>query len=145
MTSYVIHTDGGARGNPGPAGAGVVIAHADGSVLAELAVPLGTMTNNQAEYWAVIHALTRLQALITEADSAPDSVMLNLDSQLVAEQLAGNYKVKNQGLRPLYDQARNLIDSLDVALTIQYIPRRKNVRADALANQAMDELESQRT
>ncbi len=144
MLQYVVHTDGGARGNPGPAGAGVVIADQAGNILHEIARPLGTLTNNQAEYWAVIYALEHLVELRTQGQD-PIAVNIHLDSQLVAEQLAGNYKIKNEGLKPLYDQARVLIETLGLPVTFRYIPRRENKHADALANRAMDEISVERT
>lgn len=143
MAQYVMHTDGGARGNPGPAGAGVAIYDDHGTVVAELARPLGTMTNNQAEYWAVIHGLEKLSKLATESMGV-GSVMIKLDSQLVAEQLKGNYKLKNEGLKPLHTRVQSLIVQLAIPVEFQYIPRRENKHADLLANKAMDEIDKYR-
>ena len=108
----VLRTDGAARGNPGPAGAGVVIEDADGAVLREVERYLGSRTNNQAEYEA-------------------------LDSELVVRQLAGRYRVKDPALRALYEEAEALIARLP-AFAVRHVPRAQNQRADRLANQAID-------
>ncbi|MBI2590024.1 ribonuclease HI family protein [Candidatus Berkelbacteria bacterium] len=139
---YIVNTDGGARGNPGPAGAGIVIQTQTGEILSELKKSLGTLTNNQAEYWGVIFALEELKQFIVN-DIAP--VRFHLDSLLVVEQLKGNYKIKNEGLKPLFWKVKTLIDELGVVVSFKHIPRRENTRADELANQAMDEVDRSRT
>jgi ribonuclease HI len=127
----ILRTDGGSRGNPGPAGAGVVIENTAGKVLAQGRKFLGRITNNQAEYHALILGL---QAV---ARYQPVSVQVFLDSDLVVRQMNGSYKVKHAGLLPLYQQARQLADALpEVVFT--HVPRSQNHRADALANEAMD-------
>ena len=141
MSRVTLFSDGGARGNPGPAGAGVVILSEDGTILAELCKPLGRMTNNQAEYWGVVFALERLGQLITDG-TVIDGATYSLDSQLIVEQLAGNYRVKNEGLKPLYDRVLTLLAELPIDVEFSHVPRRKNVRADQLANEAMDAVES---
>ncbi len=127
----VLRTDGGSRGNPGPAGAGVVIESAAGKVLAQGRRFLGRITNNQAEYHALILGL---QAV---ARYQPLAVQVLLDSELVVHQMNGRYQVKDAGLRPLYEQAKQLADTLP-AVSFAHVPRSQNHRADALANEAMD-------
>jgi ribonuclease HI len=127
----ILRTDGGSRGNPGPAGAGVVIENTAGKVLAQGRAFLGQMTNNQAEY----HALMRgLQAV---ARYQPVAVQVLLDSELVVHQMNGRYQVKDARLRPLYEQARQLAAALP-EISFAHVPRSQNHRADALANEAMD-------
>jgi probable phosphoglycerate mutase len=125
------HCDGGARGNPGPAGFGALIQDADGHVLAELSEFLGIQTNNFAEYsgllasldFALSHGHRRLRVIS--------------DSELMVKQIQGKYKVKSPGLRPLFEQARKKFAQLD-AFEIVHALRHKNKDADRLANQAMD-------
>lgn len=133
MTSYVIEADGGSRGNPGPAGYGAVVKDAaDGQVLVETAEAIGTQTNNVAEYRGLIAGLQSLLALA--GDGAV--VEVRMDSKLVVEQMAGRWKIKNEGLRPLAFEAAALARRLRV--TWRWIPREKNKAADRLANEAMD-------
>ena len=127
----ILHTDGGSRGNPGPAGAGVVIESAAGKPLAQGRKFLGQMTNNQAEYHALILGL---QAV---ARYQPASVQVFLDSELVVHQMNGRYRVKDAGLLPLFQQAKQLAAALPNA-QFAHVPRRQNQRADTLANEAMD-------
>jgi len=133
VTSYVIEADGGSRGNPGPAGYGAVVKDAaDGQVLVETAESIGTQTNNVAEYRGLLAGLTSLLALA--GDGA--KVEVRMDSKLVIEQMAGRWKIKNEGLRPLALEAAALARRLRV--TWRWIPREKNKDADRLANEAMD-------
>ncbi|WP_440064405.1 bifunctional RNase H/acid phosphatase [Streptosporangium sp. OZ121] len=133
VTSYVIEADGGSRGNPGPAGYGAVVKDAaDGQVLVETAASIGTQTNNVAEYRGLIAGLTSLLSLA--GDGA--KVEVRMDSKLVVEQMAGRWKIKNEGLRPLALEAAALARRLKV--TWRWIPREKNKDADRLANEAMD-------
>ncbi|WP_344918290.1 histidine phosphatase family protein [Streptosporangium oxazolinicum] len=133
VTSYVVEADGGSRGNPGPAGYGAVVKDAaDGQVLVETAESIGTQTNNVAEYRGLIAGLTSLLALA--GDGA--KVEVRMDSKLVVEQMAGRWKIKNEGLRPLALEAAALARRLKV--TWRWIPREKNKDADRLANEAMD-------
>jgi len=143
MATFVINTDGGARGNPGSAGAGIVIADSTGKVLEEFSKELGTATNNQAEYWALIFALERVQSLIAQHGDAGVSVAVRMDSELIVRQLTGQYKVKNPGLQSLYDRAAGLVAALGgTVVTFQHVPRRENKRADELANEAMDRVQA---
>ncbi|MFF5207027.1 bifunctional RNase H/acid phosphatase [Streptosporangium sp. NPDC000396] len=133
MTSFVIEADGGSRGNPGPAGYGAVVKDAaDGQVLAETAEAIGTQTNNVAEYRGLIAGLRSVLAVA--GDGAV--VEIRMDSKLVIEQMAGRWKIKNEGLRPLAIEAAALARRLKV--TWRWIPREQNKIADRLANEAMD-------
>ncbi|MBB4916405.1 bifunctional RNase H/acid phosphatase [Streptosporangium saharense] len=133
MTSFVVEADGGSRGNPGPAGYGAVVKDAaDGQILVEVAESIGTQTNNVAEYRGLIAGLRALLDLA--GDDA--SVEVRMDSKLVIEQMAGRWKIKNEGLRPLATEAASLARRLRV--TWRWIPRERNKDADRLANEAMD-------
>ncbi len=129
----VVHVDGGARGNPGPAAIGVVVSGADGAVIDELAERIGDATNNVAEYWAVLAGLRRAAEL-----GASELELVN-DSELVARQLTGAYKVKHPAMRPLYEQAIGALRGFD-SWRIRTVPRAQNARADALVNEALDGL-----
>ncbi|MFI6816281.1 bifunctional RNase H/acid phosphatase [Nonomuraea sp. NPDC050328] len=134
MPSFVIEADGGSRGNPGPAGYGAVVRDAaDSQVLAEVAEAIGTATNNVAEYRGLIAGLRAVLDL--GGDGA--SVAVRMDSKLVVEQMAGRWKIKNEGLRPLADEAAGLARRLRVT-EWTWIPRERNSHADRLANEAMD-------
>jgi ribonuclease HI len=125
-------TDGGARGNPGPAGIGVVIEDEHGKVLEEHAVFLGIKTNNQAEYQAAILALQRAKKL------GADSVKVFADSELVVKQASGLYKVKHVNIKPLFAELKTLMLQIG-HVKFEHVRREKNTHADALSNQAMDE------
>ena len=127
----VVHVDGGARGNPGPAAIGVVISNPDGEVLDEVAETIGVATNNVAEYRAVLRGVERAQAL-----GANDLEIVN-DSELVAKQLTGAYKVKHEAMKPLYAQAIAALQGFD-RWRIRSVPRAENARADELVNEALD-------
>jgi ribonuclease HI len=123
--------DGGARSNPGPAGYGVYIVDDAGTVLAELHGSLGVATNNIAEYHGLIAALQ------WAIDHDVKSLKVKGDSQLIIEQMRGNYKVKNEGLKPLYLKARMLVMQIgDVAF--EHVRREQNKEADRLSNVGMD-------
>lgn len=126
-----IYTDGASRNNPGEAGAGVFILR-EGKPVESLAHYLGTTTNNIAEYTAAIIALEHAVKL------GASSVTLHADSELMVKQLNGQYKVKNEGLKPLYIRAKGLIAKIG-RVEVKYIPREQNKEADALANKAIDE------
>jgi len=127
----VLHVDGGARGNPGPAAIGVVISGPDGEVLEEVAEPIGVATNNVAEYRAVLKGVERARAV-----GATEVEIVN-DSELVARQLTGAYKVKHPSMKPLYAEAIGALRGFD-AWTIRSVPRAQNARADELVNRALD-------
>lgn len=131
MDRLILWTDGGARGNPGPAGIGVVVTDAQGEVVAEIAEYIGEATNNQAEYRALIAGLMRARELGTTV------VDIRMDSELVVRQLKGEYKVKNENMKPLYGQATALLKTF-ARYTIQHVRREQNAEADKLVNQALD-------
>jgi ribonuclease HI len=126
-----IFTDGAARGNPGPAAIGALIRDESGKVLATISKCLGTTTNNQAEYCAVIAALEKAVSMGVK------QVEIFSDSLLIVEQICGRYKIKHAALRALYQDVVKLTGSLD-SFKIAYVPREKNSAADGLANQALD-------
>ena len=130
ITAYI---DGGARGNPGPAGYGVYIQLPDGSVV-ELHGGLGVATNNVAEYNGL------LAALRWAVDHGHDVVKIKADSELLVKQMRGEYKVKNPGLQPLVARARVLVGQLD-RVTFEHVRREQNKDADRLSNLGMDEAE----
>jgi len=125
------HCDGGARGNPGPAGYGAFIQSADGSVLAELSEFLGIRTNNFAEYSGLLGCLQ------FALDRGYPRLRVVSDSELRVKQIQGKYKVKSPNLKPLYDEARRRIAKLE-KFEITHALRHKNKDADRLANEAMD-------
>lgn len=127
-----VRTDGGARGNPGPAGIGVVVEDEKGKVLEEHAKFLGVKTNNQAEYEAAILALERAKKL------GADSVKLYADSELLVKQASGIYKVKHENIKPLYARLKALMLQIG-HVKFEHVRREKNTHADALSNKAMDE------
>ena len=132
-----MYSDGGARGNPGPAGAGVYIEDGEGNVVKKIAKFLGKRTNNWAEYEAVILGLEALKkqfgTKLTEMD-----IELRMDSELVVRQLTNVYKVKNQDLFAQYLKIHNMRVADFPALKIIHVRREKNKEADKLANEAMD-------
>ena len=125
------HCDGGARGNPGPAGVGALIQDAEGRVLAELSEFLGIQTNNFAEYSGL------LATLDFALSQGYQRLRVISDSELMVKQVQGKYKVKSPGLRPLYEQAKQKIARLE-GFEIVHALRHKNKDADRLANDAMD-------
>ncbi|MGH2429170.1 MAG: ribonuclease HI family protein [Candidatus Limnocylindria bacterium] len=128
-----MHTDGAARGNPGPAGAGAVLRDAaTGEVLAEIAEPLGRATNNVAEWTAVLLALEQAARL------GATHVDLRMDSELVARQIAGTYRVKHPGLMPIHARVMELLQRF-AGYTVGHVPRELNKEADRLSNVAIDE------
>jgi ribonuclease HI len=127
----VLHVDGGARGNPGPAAIGVVFSQPDGTVVDELAERIGPATNNVAEYRAVLRGLEPAAAL-----GAREGELIG-DSELVARQLTGAYKVKHPALRPLYEEAMAALRGFD-RWQFRTVPRAQNEHADMLVNAALD-------
>lgn len=130
-TAVTAYIDGGARGNPGPAGFGVRVERADGTLIEEFSESIGVATNNVAEYrgllaalgWAVAHDVERLH--------------VRSDSLLLVQQMLGNYRVKNEGLQPLHARARELARRVGT-VTFEHVRREANAHADRLANVAMD-------
>ena len=129
--TITVEFDGGARGNPGPAGIGVVLRAKDGTELLTLGRFIGRATNNVAEYRALITALQKAKEL------GARRVAIRGDSELVVKQMKGEYRVKNEALRELYDEAQSLLGQFEHA-TIDHNYRNKNALADKLANLAMD-------
>ena len=127
----VVHVDGGARGNPGPAAAGAVLSTPEGDVLDEATEFLGTATNNVAEYRGLLLGLARARAL-----GATEVEVVN-DSELVAKQVTGAYKVKHAAMKPLHAEAMAALRAFD-GWSIRSVPRAQNAEADALVNQALD-------
>jgi ribonuclease HI len=127
----VVHVDGGARGNPGPAAAAAVVSSADGDVLDEAHEVLGVTTNNVAEYRGLLLGLERARAL-----GATEVEVVN-DSELVAKQVNGVYKVKHPDMRPLHARAAAALAGFD-RWTVRSVPRAQNAAADALVNAALD-------
>ncbi len=131
----VLYVDGGARGNPGPAGVGAVLEDDAGNELARANAYIGEATNNVAEYRALLLGLERAREL-----GVRDLEIVN-DSQLVARQLTGEYRVKNEDLKLLHDQARRALREFE-HWSVRSVPREKNEVADALVNEAIDARES---
>jgi ribonuclease HI len=127
----VVNVDGGARGNPGPAAIGVVVSDADGNVIDELAEPIGVATNNVAEYRALLRGVEWARGL------GADELEIVGDSELVARQLTGAYKVKHPAMKPLYEEAIAALRSF-AGWRIRTVPRSANARADELVNRALD-------
>lgn len=131
MSKVILYTDGGARGNPGPAAIGVVVCDESGKELKRLGKVIGKTTNNQAEYTALIAGLD--EAIILGADE----VICHLDSELVVKQMQGLYKVREPGLQGLAPQVFRRIAKFKNAQFV-HVPREKNKLADKLVNQALD-------
>jgi ribonuclease HI len=126
----IISADGAARGNPGPAAIGAAIKDEQGKFVARISRRIGTATNNQAEYQAVIAALKEAIRL------GAREVDISLDSELVVRQLSGRYRVKNAILKSLYEEAKRLMERLEVH-TLRHIPGRENGEAHRLASMAL--------
>lgn len=130
--AWVLRTDGGSRGNPGPAGIGFVLEMPDGTVAVRGGRFLGTATNNVAEYEALLWGMATAQEY---ADARHLTVLA--DSELLVKQMNGQYRVKNEGLKPLYERACKLARHFG-SVTFKHVRREHNTEADALANEAMD-------
>jgi len=128
----IVYTDGGARGNPGPAGIGVVIQDGENKVIKTYKEYIGETTNNQAEYQAVVKGLELAKEL------KADSVEVFLDSELVVNQINGEFKLKNSDFQVWFIKIHNYKQKFK-KITFKHVPREKNTLADQLANQAMDE------
>lgn len=130
----MVHTDGGARGNPGPAAIGVVIEDGEKKKITEFGKRIGNATNNVAEYTAVVEAFRAMKGIVGES---PD-VRFFLDSTLVVNQLNGLYKIKDATLRALSTEVRILEQEIGGRVSYTAVPREQNHRADFLVNQALD-------
>jgi len=132
IDKLIIYCDGGSRGNPGPAGLGVVIYDEDNNVIEEISEFLGVTTNNQAEYKGVLQAIKKAKELKAK------ELIFYLDSELIVKQMSGEYRVKNKDLLPLYNEIRKYILEFK-KVEFNHVRREYNKEADALANKAMDE------
>jgi ribonuclease HI len=130
--AYRANIDGGSRGNPGPASYGVVIRDGSGQIVAKLKKYIGRMTNNVAEYYGLIAALDYAES------HGVRSLRVESDSELLVKQMRGQYKVKSEDLRPLFERAKKMSQALE-SFRIEHVYREQNKEADLLANQAMDE------
>lgn len=131
MTDLIVEADGGSRGNPGIAGAGALVRNLQGTVVAAVAVPLGRASNNVAEYTGLVEGLKLVRDLNPQA-----MVEVRMDSKLVVEQMSGRWKIKHADMKRLADEASRVLSPMQVSYT--WIPRRENVDADVLSNEAMD-------
>ena len=138
MRIFVIHADGGARGNPGPAAIGAVIEDEKGKVLKEISEYIGETTNNEAEYRAVITALKKLKALIGKAEAKKAHVWIYADSELLVQQMNGHYKIDNANIQKFFLELWKLKIDFGKA-TFEAVPRAQNREADRLVNAALDE------
>ncbi|HKV62767.1 MAG TPA: ribonuclease HI family protein [Candidatus Acidoferrum sp.] len=130
--AYRINIDGGSRGNPGPAAYGVIIRDGRGEIIAKLKKYIGRMTNNVAEYYGLIAALDYAESHNVKA------IRIESDSELLVKQMRGQYKVKSEDLRPLFERALKMSKGFE-SFRIEHVYREQNREADALANEAMDE------
>ncbi len=128
----LIHTDGAARGNPGPAGAAAVLYDGSGACVAEVLQYLGETTNNVAEYRGLLLGLTRAREI------GARTVEIVTDSELLAKQWNGEYRVKNKTLRPLFEEAKEIAGAFE-SIEVRHVRRGGNAAADAAANRAIDE------
>ena len=130
---FIIYTDGGSRGNPGPAAIGVVVGGK------EYGEQIGHTTNNVAEYSAVVFALKKAKQLLTKAKAKTTDVELRTDSELLVKQMNGEYKIKDADLQPLFLEVWNLKQDFK-SVSFVHVTRDKNKRADAQVNRALDTL-----
>lgn len=127
---WILYTDGASRGNPGLAGAGAFLVAEDGTTI-ELRRFLGERTNNQAEYEGLLLGLERLKKI------RATGLEIRADSELMIRQLKGEYRVKNEFLRPLYERARKMLEAFE-SVRLTHVPREQNREADRLSNEAID-------
>lgn len=141
MSKIFINTDGGSRGNPGPAAIGVAFFDESGKLFQEHKACIGIATNNEAEYGAIILALKELlkSPWLQENLENNSEVVCRLDSQLVVEQLCGRYKIKTDHIRVLASQVFLLKEKLNIKISFMHVRREENKEADRLVNQALDE------
>lgn len=134
----IIYTDGGARGNPGIAGAGAYITDEEGVVLKEISKPLGENTNNIAEYEAIIEGLSAVRKMFGKEALRKIHIEVRSDSELIVRQLNGEYKIKEEKLFPKFIQIWNMRVEFFPHLSFTHVRRELNKEADRLANEAMD-------
>lgn len=136
MTEIIIFTDGGARGNPGPAALGVFITNKENKVLAKMGKYLGETTNNIAEYSAIVEALK--WSIENKKKEQIGKIFFNMDSLLAYSQLVGLYKIKNEKIREMVFEIKKMEVELAIPIYYKHIPREKNKQADAMVNFALD-------
>ncbi len=134
MQYLKVFTDGGARGNPGPAAYGVVVKDRSDNIIYKKGQKIGKATNNQAEYEGLIAGLKWL----VENRLQPRKIDFYLDSRLVVNQMQGNFKVKSVNIRPLWRRAKSFADQIKGKISYHHIPREKNTQADTMLNKALD-------
>ncbi len=134
---FTIHADGGARGNPGPSGAGATVRDEKGKLVATVSKFLGHQTNNFAEYEAVILAFEQLLKVVPEKKRAETGVSVKMDSMLVVRQMAGEWKIKHPSMKIQQARLAPLVARFK-SVSFQHVYRENNADADALANEAMD-------
>ena len=133
----ITYTDGGSRGNPGPAALGVVIQDVKGNIIKEYGEALGVKTNNEAEYAAIVSALKKVKALFGKEKTKKMEVEMRMDSELAVKQLNGIYKIENEKIFPAFIKILNY--KLDFGkITFNHVPREKNREADRMVNEALD-------
>lgn len=137
-SKLIIYTDGGSRGNPGPAGAGAVLLDERGATIKEISKYLGIQTNNYAEYEAVILALETVKKHFGAAQAKELALDVRMDSELVCKQLNGEYQIKEPTLFPLFIKIHNMRVADFPHISFSHVPRAENARADRMANEAMD-------
>lgn len=137
MEKIICYTDGGSRGNPGPAGIGVYVTNETGDLIAEVAEFIGNSTNNIAEYMAVMRCLNGLKKKYGKATKEME-FEIRMDSELVKKQLNGEYQIKEAGLVPYFMEIHNLRVANFPNLTLTHVRREQNKEADRLANEGMD-------
>lgn len=141
LKKIIVFTDGASRGNPGPGSLGVIICGNKGKEIKKYSESLGKVTNNEAEYKAVIFALKKIKHLFGKEKAKEMEVFLNSDSELLVSQLNGRYKIKNSNIKPLFLEVWNLkIDFKEVLFNL--VPREENREADKMANEALDREEN---
>lgn len=136
----IAHIDGGARGNPGPAAIGIVVNDDKGNVLFEEGKLIGTATNNEAEYRALIYLLEKAATDPVILKSGAEKLSVHCDSKLLVEQITGKWKIKEPRLQELYNELQSVKTKVPFTLRIKYVPREDNKRADQLLNQALDKV-----
>lgn len=138
MKKLVVYTDGGARGNPGPAGIGIVIQDDRGNTIKSYGEAIGEATNNEAEYQAIIFALKKIKLLFGKAKVKQMAIEIRMDSELAVEQLSNRYKIQGENLQKRFMEIRNLIIDAGGKISFTHVPREQNRAADRLVNEALD-------
>ena len=138
MKKLTLYTDGGSRGNPGPAGAGAVVYDEKGHLLAEVSVYLGEKTNNWAEYEAIILGLREVKKLVPGKERKDLELEVRMDSELIQRQLTNKYQIKEESLFPQFIKVHNMVVKDFPNISFTHVRREDNEEADRLANEAMD-------